>query len=94
MNKHCTLLRKTSGSVFLKDVAQARTMSLLFPDYELSWEHPVKTGTLLLLDTSANPLQFREDYVWMNKVKRVEVLPGLKKAFERILPCSVFEVTL
>ena len=94
MKKHCTLLRKTSGSVFLKDVAQTRTMSLLFQDYELSWEHPVKTETLLLMDTSANPLQFGEDYTWIGKINRVEVLPGMKKAFERILPCCVFEVSL
>ena len=94
MKKHCMLLRKTSGSVFLKDVAQARTISLLFPDYDLCWEQPKRAQTVLLLDTSVNPMQFRENYSWLSKVKKVEVLPGMKKPFERILPCSVYEVSL
>lgn len=94
MIKHCTLLRKTSGSVFLKDIAQTKTLSLLFPNYDLVWEHPTKPAVLLLLDTSANPLQFTQDLSWLSKIKRVQVLPGMGKSFERILRRDLEEVVL
>ena len=94
MTQKCTLLRKNSLSVYLKDVAQTKTLSLLFPDYELIWEHPVIAETLLLLDTSANPLQFKSDLTWLEKIGQVLVLPGMSKSFQRILPCGIKEITL
>jgi len=94
MIKHCTLLRKTSGSVFLKDIAQTKTLSLLFPNYDLMWDHPTKPAVLLLLDTSANPLQFTQDLSWLSEIKCVQVLPGMLKSFERILRRDLDEVVL
>ena len=94
MRKHCTLARKTSRSVYLKDVAQAKSLSLLFPEYELTWEHPIQTEELLLLDISINPLQFGGDFAWIEKTPIVKVMPGTGKVLEKILGREVQEVVL
>lgn len=88
------MLQKMSGSVFLRQVAQTKTISLTFPGYELVWTHPIEADVLLLLDTTANPLLFRGDYTWLNNVETVEALPGQAKAFSKILNREVNEVTL
>ena len=89
MRKHCTLARKTSLSVFLKAVSQAKCVSELYPEYELTWDHPVETDELLMLDTTVNPMEMRGDYAWTQKIGKVLVLPGTKKAFESILKREV-----
>ena len=94
MKKYCMLLRNTSGSVFLKDVAQAKSVSMLFPNYKLIWDPPGGAERVLLLDTSFSPLHFKGDFSWLSQVERVEVLPGLKKAFDRVFPCGSHEVSL
>lgn len=94
MKKHCMLLRKTSGSVFLKDVAQTKMISLLFPEYTLVHSPPSDCQHLLLLDTVVNPVQLQEDYTWVRSVPCVEVLPELKKPWEKLLKRTVKEVSL
>ena len=94
MKTYSTLLKKTSGSVFLKDVSQAKTISLLFPEYELVWKPPLNANKLLLLDTSFSPLQFQGDFSWLGQVSCIEVLPGLKKAFDRVFTWNSYEVEL
>ncbi len=94
LKKHCTLARKTSRNVYLKDVAQAKSLSLLFPEHKLVWEHPIETDELLLLDISINPLQFGGDLSWVQKVPVVRVMPGTKKVLEKILKREVQEVVL
>jgi hypothetical protein len=94
MKTYSTLLKRTSGSVSLKDVSQAKTISLLFPEYNLVWEPPIDANKLLLLDTSFSPLQFRGDFSWLRGVERIEVLPGLKRAFDRTFAWDSSEVEL
>jgi len=94
LRKHCTLARNTSRSVYLKDVAQAKSLSLLFPEYKLVWDHPVDTDELLLLDISINPLQFGGDFAWVQKVPVVKAMPGTKKVLEKVLKREVQEVVL
>lgn len=78
----------------MKDVAQTKTISLLLPDYKLSWDHPVTTEVLLLLDTSFNPMLFPGDFSWLKGVGRLEVLKGYGKSFERVFSLPAFEVSL
>jgi hypothetical protein len=96
MRKHryCLFLRKTSTSPFLKDIAQAKSMSLLFPEYILIWEKPEVCQELLLLDTVVNPMVYREDYSWVKFIPKVKVLPGLAKHWEKLLNRKVEEVVL
>lgn len=96
MKKHCTFLRKGSQSIFLKQLAQTTTISLLFPDYELSWESPIETEHLLLLNTSQVPMQFSNpaDWEWVTKVPVLEGLPGTREGWKRILGREIKEVAL
>ena len=94
MRKHryCLFLRKTSFSPFLKDVAQTKSMSLLFPSYELIWEPPKKCHELLLLDTIINPLNLKEDYSWVLSIPIVLGLPETSKKWKRVLGREIQEV--
>lgn len=89
--KHCTILRPTSLSTALKVVAQAKTVSLLYPEYELVWE-PVETDELLILDTGVNPVQFSGDYDWVKSIPVVLCLPGSGKTLTKMLGRTVEEV--
>lgn len=91
--KRSTLLRKTSLSVYLKDVAQTKSISLLYPDFVLTWNHPIEAEELLLLDTSANPMNYLKHYYWMEEIKKVYCLPGMSKGMSRILNREVEEVS-
>jgi hypothetical protein len=94
--KHCTYLQRTSKSVFLKAIAQSQTISWLFPDYELTWEHPVETDHLLLLNVSVVPIQFtnKEQYDWIFDIPVVEAMPGTAYYWDKALGLAVKEVEL
>ncbi len=93
LRKCCMLGRKTSGSPFLKDVAQTKTMSLLFPSYELVWAAPAHCQELLFLDTAVNPLNLNQDFSWVGAIPVVKSLPGLSKPWSKLLGRIVEEVT-
>jgi len=90
--KHCTLLRKTSLSTALKVVSQAKTVSLLYPEYELVWG-PVQTDELLLLDTGINPIQLSGgDFSWVRDIPKVYCLPGSEKTLTKLIGREVVEL--
>lgn len=97
MNKHCTYLQKNSKSVFMKTIAQTETISLLLPNYTLTWEHPIEADVLFLLDTLVNPVYFgraKQDVSWLKGVPVIECMPGTGGTWSRILDRDVLEVYL
>lgn len=94
MKKHCTLLRKSSLSPFLKEVSQATLISELLPDYTLTWEHPIDTDVLLLLDVAVNPVQHAKYAGWLSNIPVVQCLPGTIGYWKRIKGLKVEEITL
>ena len=92
--KHCMFVGKNSGSVFLKSVAQTKSISLLFSEYLLITKIPESCKCLLLLDTVLNPLQMQGDYSWMDHIPLIEVLPGMKKQWEKLTGQTVSEISL
>ena len=92
--KHCMFVGKNSGSVFLKSVAQTKSISLLFSEYLFVQDVSDNCESLLLLDTIVNPLQMTGEYGWMKTIPEVKVLPGTKKPWEQLIKRTVEEVVL
>jgi len=96
--KHCTVFRSGTNSIFLKEIAQAQTISLVLPEYQLIWDYPFETEHLLLLNTVVIVTHLSKELIkyseWVHSIPTIEVMPKTKSYWERILKRKVEEIVL
>lgn len=95
--KHCTYLGSNSGSIFLKQIAQTVLISPLFPEYTLTWDFPIETDHLLLLNTSVIAMHFsnyQKHLKWVREVTTLEVMPGTAPYWKKLIDREVEEIQL
>lgn len=97
MKKFCTHLKCGTKSIYLKEVAQATTISLLLPEYTFCWDYPIETECLLLLNTSIIPQHFSdkpERWDWVKEIPELEGMPKTNYYWNKLLGRSVKEIVI
>ena len=97
MKKYCTFLKPGTRSIFLKEIAQSTAISLLLPEYTLSWDYPIETDHLLLLNMSIPVQHFSykpERWDWVRNIPTLEGMPKTTYYWQKVLSRTVKEITL
>ena len=77
-------------------IAHIRSLSFLFPDYQLVTgpPYPEKVDTVLIFNANPDPRTIRGDLTWIKDAHTVQVLEGGRSRWEKFLGRTVEEVSL